>query len=78
MKKVGDLFQELGFNEKGSDEVKIAFIKNLVKAAYGVDLAGPKQSLQGPEKPLNLANTEPLKKREQLSFNMEAVLKKAN
>lgn len=35
MKKVGDLFAELGFREDGSDSVKRAFIENLVKAAGG-------------------------------------------
>ncbi len=33
MKKVGDLFEELGFRKEGSDSVKRAFIENLVKAA---------------------------------------------
>ena len=37
MRKISDLMEELGFNAEGSDEVKIAFIKNLVKAAYGID-----------------------------------------
>ena len=35
MKKVGDLFADLGFREEGSDSVKRAFIENLVKAAGG-------------------------------------------
>jgi hypothetical protein len=35
VKKVGDLFAELGFREDGSDSVKRAFIENLVKAAAG-------------------------------------------
>lgn len=33
MKKVGDLFAELGFRPEGSDSVKRAFVENLVKAA---------------------------------------------
>lgn len=74
MKKVGDLFQELGFNENGSDEVKIAFIKNLVKAAYGVELAGPKQKVFSARSNTKQAPA----KVEQLSFNIEEALKKAN
>ncbi len=78
MKKVGDLFQELGFNEKGSDEVKIAFIKNLVRAAYGVELAGPKQNSHPVNPPRTILKSESPKKLEQLSFDMDAALKKAN
>lgn len=77
MKKVGDLFQELGFNDKGSDAVKIAFIKNLVRAAYGVELAGPK--LTTPEKTTTpILKSENPKKLEQLSFDIDSALKKAN
>ncbi len=65
MKKVGDLFQELGFNENASDEVKIAFVKNLVRKAYDVEIARPKK-------------TPPKVFEEQLSFNFELPLKRAN
>ncbi len=33
VKKVGDLFEELGFRKEGSDSVKRAFVENLVRAA---------------------------------------------
>lgn len=33
MKKVGDLFAELGFKADASDSVKRAFVENLVRAA---------------------------------------------
>ncbi|MCJ8276699.1 MAG: hypothetical protein HRT44_13720 [Bdellovibrionales bacterium] len=33
MKKMGDIMKELGFNPEGSDEVKKAFIKNLIQQA---------------------------------------------
>lgn len=33
--------KELGFNENGSDAVKEAFIKNLIKVSVGVDLITP-------------------------------------
>ena len=70
MKKVGDLFEELGFSANGSDDVKIAFIKNLVRSAYGVELQGPKKRLE--TKALDT------KKLEQLSFDLDPTLKKAN
>ncbi len=78
MKKVGDLFQELGFNQNGSDEVKIAFIKNLVKAAYGVELNGPKQKPLAAAPATKLKALDLNKKLEQLSFDFEDSLKKAN
>jgi hypothetical protein len=68
MKKVGDLFQELGFNEKASDDVKIAFIKNLVRAAYGVNIPSPSTPEKKPKQIFE----------EQLSFNFDKTLKKAN
>jgi hypothetical protein len=39
MRKLGDLMKDLGFREEGSDEVKEAFIKNLIRAAYGTDVS---------------------------------------
>ena len=56
MEKVGDLMEKLGFRKEGSDEVKVAFIKNLIKQAYGIDVELP---------------TEEKKEVQQLSFNLE-------
>lgn len=81
MKKVGDLFQELGFNANASDDVKIAFIKNLVRAAYGVDIPGPKSVLPKDnlaQAAVSIQKTAAPKKLEQLSFNFDVDLKKAN
>ena len=33
MERIGDLMSQLGFREDGSDDVKKAFIKNLIRAA---------------------------------------------
>ncbi|MDZ4677271.1 MAG: hypothetical protein SGI74_07135 [Oligoflexia bacterium] len=41
MERVGDLMEEMGFNKDAQDSVKAAFIKNLIKQAYGVDVALP-------------------------------------
>ena len=34
MKKMAEIMQELGFRPEGSDEVKKAFIKNLIREAH--------------------------------------------
>ncbi len=47
MKKMGDIMKELGFRPEGSDEVKKAFIKNLIQQAQVTEisrLAAKKQS----------------------------------
>lgn len=38
MKKIGDMMKELGFREGANEEVTKAFIKNLIKQAYGVEV----------------------------------------
>ena len=43
MKKMNELMKELGFNPHGSDAVKEAFIKNLIKASSGVDVVTPSE-----------------------------------
>ena len=60
MKKVGELMKEIGFREGASEEVAKAFIKNLIRQAYGVEVkeafaaANPPAS-KGPAKPEQLA-----------------------
>lgn len=41
MKKINELMKDLGFNPNGSDAVKEAFIKNLIKASYGLNVTTP-------------------------------------
>lgn len=41
MHKLGDLMKELGFNTDRREETARAFIKNLLKSAYGVDITIP-------------------------------------
>ncbi len=43
MKKIGDLMKEIGFNPNGSDAVKEAFVKNLIKQAYGQNVPTPSE-----------------------------------
>lgn len=65
MRKVGDLMKDLGFRNDASDDVKIAFLKNLMRAAYGVNCASP-------HKPELNQTDEALRRGEQLSFNFDA------
>lgn len=51
MKKVGELMKELGFKEGASEEVTKAFIKNLIKQAYGVEV---KESFAQANPPSNI------------------------
>ena len=41
MKKMAEIMEELGFNPDGSDEVKKAFIKNLIKQAHVSEFSRP-------------------------------------
>lgn len=74
MKKVGDLFEELGFRKDGSDGVKRAFIENLVKAAAQTPLprADQPQAAFAPQAPLKAPLNAPVKE-EQLSFDFESL-----
>ncbi len=68
MRKASDLMKDLGFREDGSDEVKAAFIRNLVKAAYGVDVGNPYSSEKLQTKQMDLRPQAPVRSGEQLSF----------
>lgn len=46
MKKLGDIMNELGFNKNAPDSVKEAFIKNLIKSAYGVEVQTPSEKAE--------------------------------
>ena len=41
MRKVSDLMLDLGFREDSAQSTKEAFIKNLMKAAYGISIQTP-------------------------------------
>lgn len=62
MKKVGDLFEELGFRKDGSDSVKRAFVENLVRAAT---------QTPPPQAPSVIATSK--QQEEQLSFDFDAL-----
>ncbi|MCE3010692.1 MAG: hypothetical protein LW875_08770 [Proteobacteria bacterium] len=62
MKKIGDIMNDLGFREDAPRSLKEAFIKNLIKAAYGIEVETPSEAIQRKVKDLR----EP----EQLEFDM--------
>lgn len=43
MRKIGDLMLDLGFNENSPQSTKEAFIKHLIKSAYGFDVKTPSE-----------------------------------
>lgn len=58
MKKIGDIMKEMGFREDASNSVKEAFIKNLIKSAYGVDVETPSEKRTKEIKKLTGQSTE--------------------
>lgn len=60
MKKVGDMMKDLGFKPGASEETTKAFIKNLIRQAYGVEVkeaftVANQTPAKGPAKPEQLA-----------------------
>ena len=49
MKKMAEIMEELGFRPEGFDEVKKAFIKNLIKEAHASEFKRPKPEDQSPK-----------------------------
>jgi hypothetical protein len=81
MRKMGEIMKDLGFNEESSDGAKVAFIKNLIRQAYGVEVqSSPRlvnvqtlpelEAMSAPErKPL--PDHLPARQPQQLSFEFE-------
>ena len=60
MKKVAKLMEELGFKESGSDEVKKAFVKNLINQAAKLEpQTKVEQKKQKSREPLQLSMFPP-------------------
>ncbi|MGE0633586.1 MAG: hypothetical protein AB7O96_14330 [Pseudobdellovibrionaceae bacterium] len=78
MRKVGDIMKELGFTKDSPKATQEAFIRHLIKAAYGVDVRTPSQELKLVTQE-NLEKEKPKIKEEtpsapvQLSFDLESV-----
>ena len=66
MKKISELFNELGFNPEGSDEVKKAFVKNLIREAQRHEFDRKRTVPLKSHTKETLSKSEP----EQLEFNL--------
>ena len=79
MKKLGDLMKEIGFNPKGSDAVKEAFVKNLIKQAYGTHVQTPSEKKiisENPGKFVSLRSSEKYSDPLQMTFDFDENLNK--
>lgn len=43
MKRADEIMEELGFRKQADDTVKAAFVRNLIKQAYGVNVPVPEK-----------------------------------
>lgn len=64
MKKMAELMEELGFRPDGSDEVKKAFIKNLIRQANASEFSRPKIEAD----PVENKETKDIEKWQQISL----------
>ena len=82
MKKVSELMKDMGFNPKGSDAVKEAFVKHLIKQSTGNYVQTPSEKKiisENPQKFISLKLSEEYSLPTQLSFDLdqhEHILKK--
>jgi hypothetical protein len=79
MKSIGKIMEEMGFNPQASSSSKAAFVKNLIKQAYNVDVEIPEIYKNDGEHSLQSKITELKQKRiepEQLQLDL-GDLKKA-
>lgn len=74
MKKIGDLMKEIGFNQNGSDAVKEAFIKHLIKASTGTQVQTPTEKkiiAENPKTIVSLSKRETYSLPAQMSFDFD-------
>jgi hypothetical protein len=66
MKKAGEILKEMGFRSEAPDSLKEAFVRHLIKAATGVEVApGPNERMQLASKGKHISS-------QQLSFDFSA------
>lgn len=70
MKKMKTVMEELGFNSQAPDSVKEAFIKHLIKSAYGVQVTTPSEKREMADNPHKIKALKPALP-VQLSFDMD-------
>ena len=74
MKKIADIMKEIGFNKHGSDAVKEAFVKNLIKQAHGINVQTPSEKkiiAEHPGKIVSMTMSEKYSLPTQLAFDFE-------
>ena len=62
MRRVGEIMEDLGFRQDAPESLKKAFVKNLIRAAYGAEVQDIK-AFQKTKEP------KPIAAGEQLSFD---------
>ncbi len=76
MRKLSDLMKDYGFRDDANEEVAEAFIRNLIRSAYGVDVPqrGSPQPERRPGEP-TIVRSRPIERErplhQQLSFVMD-------
>lgn len=73
--------KEIGFNPRGSDAVKEAFVKNLVKQAYGIPVQTPTEKKiisENPGKFVSLRSSEKYSDPIQMAFEFDENLNKSS
>lgn len=69
MKRLGQLMEEMGFNKDAADGAKEAFVKHLLRASEGVNVATPTEKR---EIERSRERVVPLKRDAQLAFDFDA------
>lgn len=72
MKKAGQILKEMGFKENAPDSLKEAFVRHLIKAATGYEVA------PGPSERRELASQRKHVSGEQLSFDFSGAPKETD
>lgn len=73
MERADQIMRTMGFRKDSSEAVKIAFVKNLIKQTYGVDVRTPLQMAQT-EKRTDMSRAQSdVSRAQQMSFDFEKV-----
>ncbi len=70
MKKMGELMKDLGFNPNSATSAQEAFIKHLIKSAYGVEVMTPSEKKIIQDNPQKIVSLKSVS--QQMTFDFEA------
>lgn len=70
MKKMGELMKDLGFNPNSATSAQEAFIKYLIKSAYGADVMTPSEKKIIQDNPQKIVSLKSMS--QQMAFDFEA------